>query len=780
MIYGPEHLLLERKVTSLQFSIKELKHLGPRVQKEVLNALTTRTSNERKCNDVQRSEAAMVLSHVCLELMGGKSQNEAIEWLELAANLGHPVGKSIIYRVSKALDYYQHRESMVLSHLVQSAEDDILMVIEDLLQADEGKGEIVLPKLKQRRHARCTTFQPRRWNCKLILLRRSSSIPLDFGLSASLGALNIADEFGDNIFHQAPRCGDVPIIRRLLEIHGKEQHPLLNSSNNMGQTPLLLSCMVGEPLVAHTLLEAGANPAIADKAGDTPLNWLHEFDQSSRTGILASLIKQGADIHAISERFAQDDFSQKILARGTPLHRAAALNDGEAVSLLLSLGSDPLRPYTGKGAHELSTPLWLACTFHNAAVVEAILLHLNKTRDLASILNDEPRKQWPFLKPVLDSNYHHLNGGMMGRMTRHGAQYRQATYDTLKVLKQHGASIRLPSLKHRPNRQGFSALNLAISLRCIDIVHSVLEICPEQIEQWDPQRMQPPLHSAAQQDRADIVQLLLSKGASPRSRCTNGLNALAAHANYQSDLEVPQLLISLRLQYEIPTNGFQTPFFAAVVNNSFELAAFILEHTPARERDKILNSPCSRGLSWSSPKSGITVLGYLLSVCHQSCIRVINRLFNLADKFDVSVDFVVDSEQGYTALHVLTMVEPPHRTDTVVAAAARGVSSHYTPEEISVDHIARDGQSALWHTVRNLNYDLVEYLLGAGADPHMCDGESQSALKLLRHFVEHLHGQHKGEHEHLHLKIAEEQAGELIKGLDVLFKEYGYDLSLEG
>ena len=487
-----------------------------------------------------------------------------------------------------------------------------------------------------------------------------------------LGALDITDEFGDSVLHQASRCGDVSIIRRLLETNNEAQHSFVNSSNETRQTPLLLACIAGEYLAAQTLLDTGANPAISDDAGDTPLHWLHKFDKSSKVSILASLINQGADIHAISERFVHDEFSQKILARGTPLHRAAGWNDGEAVRLLLDRGADPLRPYTGQGAHELSTPLRLACTFHNAAAVEAIILHLSKTRDVAAILNDEGRKQWPFLKPVLDINFYYLNGGMLGRMARHGAQYRQAASDTLKALKQHGASTILPPLKHQPNRPGFSALTLAISLRCIDIVQSILEINPEQIEQWDPQHTQPPLHWASQQERADIVKLLLSRGANAHSRSANDINALAAHANYQSELEVPQLLIYHGLQYEILSNGFQTPFFGAAVRGSFELAAFILKNTPVRERNKMFNTPCSRGPSSRSGKSAVTILGYLLYTCHQSVIRAICRLFDLAKEFGENVNFIVDPEQGRTALHILAELKPLYRIDTIVAAAARG------------------------------------------------------------------------------------------------------------
>ena len=99
-----------------------------------------------------------MLSQIYLDSLSGKTQGEAIEWLELAANFGHPIAKSIIYRVSKALDCYKNKESMILSHLVQGAEAGILMAIEDLVEADTRKGEAVLQRLRQRRHVQCKVY----------------------------------------------------------------------------------------------------------------------------------------------------------------------------------------------------------------------------------------------------------------------------------------------------------------------------------------------------------------------------------------------------------------------------------------------------------------------------------------------------------------------------------------------------------------------------------------------------------------------------------------------
>ncbi len=97
----------------------------------------------------------MALSQICLECLGGKKQGQALEWLELAAALGHPIAKSVVYRVSKALGCYEEGQSAILSYLVESAEAGIRIAMEDLMDVDSERGEAVLRALKEKRHLQC-------------------------------------------------------------------------------------------------------------------------------------------------------------------------------------------------------------------------------------------------------------------------------------------------------------------------------------------------------------------------------------------------------------------------------------------------------------------------------------------------------------------------------------------------------------------------------------------------------------------------------------------------
>lgn len=724
----------------IQLNIRELRHLGCRIQAQVIESLEARAGSQSGCNDVQRSEAAMSLSQICLEYLGGNQPDKALTWLELAASLGHPMAKAVIYRLSKALGCYDEGDNNILSYLIESAEAGIRMAIDDLMEISKDKGEAVLRALEKKRLAQCEfqkpCFTPSQRSDNLGLPEISMHSPL----ADLLAALTITDEMGDSVLHRAARCGEISVTQRVLQMNDVDIR-LLNSRNKFGQTPLLLSCIAGEYSIANILLQADASASIADNVGDTPLHWLHAFEKSDMPSIAASLMERGANIHAYSSRSEEDPFSRKLLAAGTSLHRAAAWNNGDAVRVLLDHGADPLRPNSGHGWNALSTPLWFACTFHSGEAVKAILLHLGKTKNTATLVNDSDSGEWPFLRPVFDMGYYYRSGGMLGRIARHGELYSQITEDTIRALKDHGASMVLPVVPRTPGMSGHPALTSAILLRCSDMVKIMLRISPELIEQRDPRFMQPPLHFAVQQDRTDIAELLLSSGANPHARNGNEINALTNYTSYQSSLEIPRLFLKRGVRFEIPSNGFQTPFFGAVSHSAFELAKFVLENTEPKDRNKMINAACSRGPTFNTTPPGITILGYLLETCHQNLPRVLQWLLRLVHEFGEKLDVIVDLGQRRTAFHVLAEHRPQHRIDSVIAAVAKELL-HQPAFKGSINSVSKEGKPALWYAVKYLNYDLFDCLLCAEADPKVADFEGISPLDLLQNLVKHTRESH--------------------------------------
>ena len=565
-------------------------------------------------------------------------------------------------------------------------------------------------------------------------------------------------ESGDTLLHKGARCGDVPIIQLALE-HSNNRSELLNAGNELGQTPLLLACIAGELSAALALLDAGANANKPDHKGDIPLHWLHVFESKSIPALASALLEHGADVNAETKRVELEPFYQKTLCAGTPLHRAAAWNSYDAVKFLLEHGADPLRPGVW---HELGTPLWLACTFHNNDVVEIMLEHIGKTKDVEAIINDHGRGEWPLIKPALDIGYYYLNGAALGRMVRHGNGYRYAAELTLKVLKQNGATMVLTEVP---------ALSQAVMLRCIDIVQVLLDLCPEMINIPGGRQRQPPLHFAVEQDRPDLVELLLSRDVDLKGRRGDGLTALAHYANHFRGLEIPSILLEKGLTFELPSPGLQTPFFGAIKNEAFELARCILENTPNEARHLMINSPCYVGTNFSCAAPGMTILGYLLHDCSVNTPHTLRKFFDLVSEFNEHVEFMAYPGEDMSALQCLGSFHRHMRLNPVLTALAKELLKRYNSAK-EINYARKiDGKTALWLGVRQLNYDLVGELLSNGADTRIADSEGVSALDLLQKQIVHVRTveHHEGK---------EEQR--LVEEMQRLFRNYGYSVESEG
>ncbi|KAM7210796.1 hypothetical protein V8F06_013821 [Rhypophila decipiens] len=692
-----------------QFSLRELRHLGTGIQAQILDSLESRakatSAAPQLANDDQRAVSAYALAQCCLESMGRRSPSESVNWLILAAKLGHTVAKVVVCRVATSLGWPECRRQEIMAFLKQSAEEGFITAISDLSASDKATSQNILERLWAERRQHYT-----------------GSPTAESDLSQWVESLRISDDDG-SLLRDAARCGDLPLVDKLLQIRDGDL-AFLNSQDAQGQTALLKASMSGDGATVRFLLRSGADASIPDRRGETPLHWVFFFDNdSSVQDLTTEMIQRGGNIHAQTTTEWWSETSFRELPMGTALHRAAAWNTVNATKALLECGADPLLP---SKRHELTTPLWLSCTFHSGESLLAMLTHLKSQGrlDPSTVLNGK----WPLLMPVLDQGYYYRLGGTLGRIARQGPSFRAATYTTIDALAQHGANMILPG--------GTPITSQAILLRSPDILASVLTLAPPEMkEHLDATRKQPPLHFAVQRDRADLVELLLSHGAVASSRDSRGLTALATYANYHSGLNIPRILLGKGLTFETPTNGSQTPFFGAITGASFDLARFILQHTAPVERHAMINAPATWGPNFTDDPPGTTVLGYVLSDLHPGTPRVLERLFGVVESFDETVEFTVSPGEGVTALHILAGFEKEDRIDGVVAGVARQVLTRC--RDVQVDgRRSKDGRTALAMAVGVGNYDLCcVLLLEAGADPSLGDGDGVSALCELRRLI---------------------------------------------
>jgi len=148
-----------------------------------------------------------------------------------------------------------------------------------------------------------------------------------FGSSSSPSFLvlddrNLLDHRGNNPLFWACHFGQNDAVSLLI----KQFRMPINRQNFDGETPLLVSVMSGSFDVVCTLLDAGANPNIANGRAETPLHIAACFGYAD---ICREIIKFGGWIDA------EDDCGD------TPLHWAVREEQIEIVRILLSSGADP-------------------------------------------------------------------------------------------------------------------------------------------------------------------------------------------------------------------------------------------------------------------------------------------------------------------------------------------------------------------------------------------------------------------------------------------------------
>jgi uncharacterized protein len=175
-------------------------------------------------------------------------------------------------------------------------------------------------------------------------LRRLPVALAAFGLLVSHGGW--ADAPSD--LADAARRGDTSRVRSLLESDTAKDH--VNAAGPSGMTAILWAAQHDDATLAGLLLEAGADPKIANRYGISPL-WLAATNRSAP--LVKLLLEHGADASA-------------ALPQGeTALMAAARSGDVESIRTLLAAGADPNASESSNGE---TAVMWAAAEDHADAV----------------------------------------------------------------------------------------------------------------------------------------------------------------------------------------------------------------------------------------------------------------------------------------------------------------------------------------------------------------------------------------------------------------------------
>jgi len=319
----------------------------------------------------------------------------------------------------------------------------------------------------------------------------------------------------------AVAMGDLDAIRELIARVPADLERRMNGTR-MRRMPLHLAVMKNQPAAVTMLLNLGADTESLDEAGFSALD-------------LASLLG-ASDIVSI------------LLDAGAALRlpAAAALGRDAEVARLLRLDPDALKP-EGRWGRLIVR----ASEDGSGAMVETLLRH-------GALVNirDNPRTS-------IDNT--------AGYTPLHGAAW-NGNLNTIPVLLRHGADVRAREEKYRGTPAGWAdyaghkeARDLilrgpidiieAIQYSLVDRVRTVLEEDPASLNRpfrdyglfpWDAAAWHTPLAYAVTRGRAEIVALLIERGADKTLRSPEG-QTLSEIAEQSGHKEIAQILAGAEL-----------------------------------------------------------------------------------------------------------------------------------------------------------------------------------------------------------------------------------------
>ena len=167
---------------------------------------------------------------------------------------------------------------------------------------------------------------------------------------------NITNEHKSAPLHVAVAAGHLDVVNALLAWRTKSRLDL-DKRGALGNTPLHYAVATRNPSVAGTLLQAGANPNVADANGSTPL---HDAVSWGDIGLVKLLLGHGAD------RTLKDGDGK------TPLNLAVALGH-EVIAALLggSVGGPPSGELCLRVVGPIPIPVPVPC-FEDTAIIASV------------------------------------------------------------------------------------------------------------------------------------------------------------------------------------------------------------------------------------------------------------------------------------------------------------------------------------------------------------------------------------------------------------------------
>ena len=514
----------------------------------------------------------------------------------------------------------------------------------------------------------------------------------------------------------------------------------VNATNKYNQTSLMLACEKGNKDAITVLLNAGADPNIADDCYNTCLHYAARND--SCTEVLQAIISHGADKNVITRN------------NRTALMTACQNGNKDAINVLPNAGADPdiagangsacLHP-TAYG--ECSTEA-LQAIISNDVDVNAS----NKNNVRALMLVCEKGNKGAIdvlLKAGADPNM----ADAYGCSCLHYAAYGDCSIEAMQAIISHGVDV------NAINKNNITALMLAC-------------------DKWNKEAINVLLSAGADPNIADVNGNTCLHDAARNDCCTEVLQEIISHGvdvNATNKSNITALMLTCEKWNKDDINVLLS---AGADPNLADANGNTCLHKAARNHmcTAVLQTIISHGIDVDETnKSNVTALMIACEKGNEDAVKVLlnagadpyiadiygNTCLHCAVRFDcctevlqaiISHDVDVDATNKYNVTSLMIACEKGNKdamnvlfhagADPNIVDANGNTCLHYAARNhlctevlqaiishgVDVDATNKGNVAPLMIASENWNKDAIDVLLNAGADPNISDANGSSCL----------------------------------------------------
>lgn len=675
-------------------------HVPPMTKESIFTGLVDTSKN---ASTEQRRSDALIHLCMCYTMGFGTSSNPdlALQSLVESAKLGNIAAQALVKRMHNAFAA-DTGHLPITKWLIAGAETGSVIAIEDLRNQDLSLHNAALRKLNKR-------------FCGLgvqifddEILDAVANEKLDSFIDLKSDGIWLLNSRGDNIVHCVASCGSTHCLRSLI----RRFPEAIDSSNQIGETPLLFACRAGNYENTMFLLEQKARTAPGTPTGETPMHWLTSFEEEQVRSVAMALVENGGYYMVWSIAEANTScFAHYYngLGEGTPLHRAMERRNSSAVTVLLELESS----YTLQRGRPFGpwrcSPLMLACAMHDTERLR-LLLESNRASeciqwrptdtaalqhsDLLSWLLDENSLQ-DFLEDSFSHSalYFALHPfDLHHRICLHGANYRQRMTETIDLLLEKGALMDSVS---EDKQTGFFAAAQSGDVKIVEKVVSVEGLHNLNTPCLSVEHS--PLQQMMYDGHKEIFLQLLDLGVDVKGVSKDGNTMLQTCAlSLLTDNNFAMELIKRGAPVACQGTG-TTALCTAVLNRRYELAKLLLEAGADVNEVNLCPEP-------------LTTLGAVLTLGQYSLHSPLKFLLSLPQRYG-EVGFAVND--GASALHFAAFATIQHDSNNVELIFSAllgkfGAAHHLEWKDTG-------GYNALDYAIFWSNLEAVRSILRAGA-----------------------------------------------------------------